>query len=222
MGLDAFGLRSKRIQPGKALLRHTRAVTEVRLALERTREWRDSGASWRSERQIRSGYSMSRDVHVPDGEVHWPADRGSWRAGEVWAVEVELIAKTIESTSKKMREVLTRTGEYDGPPASIATAGLPLQYQRMVWDCSPQRGPHGPEIPRRARHRARQPGRGLRPARVRDAAEHPEARVGAVTDWTHSYQRHPHHRQQRNDRETGLAVLRMLVTGRAALLARLR
>lgn len=137
MGLDAFGLRSKRIQPGKALLRHTRAVTEVRLALERTSEWRDSGASWRSERQMRSGHSASRDVHMPDGEVHWPAQRGSRRAAEIWAVEVELIAKTVESTSKKMRQVLTRTGEYGGPPASIAAAGLPPRYQRMVWVCSP-------------------------------------------------------------------------------------
>jgi hypothetical protein len=136
-GLDAFGLRSKRIQPGKALLRHTRAVTEVRLAVERTSEWRDGGASWRSERQIRSGHAASRDVHVPDGEVHWPAHRGSRRAGEIWAVEIELISKTIEATSKKMRQVLTRTGEYGGPPASIAAAGLPPRYQRLVYACSP-------------------------------------------------------------------------------------
>jgi hypothetical protein len=136
--LDAFGLRSKRVKPGKAWLRHTHAVTEVRLAVERTDAYRDGGASWRSERQIRSQLgSMPRDEHVPDAEVHWPADCAFPWAGEIWAVEVELSSKTVERTARIMRQVLGRTGEYGGPPASIAVPGQPPRYARLVYLCSP-------------------------------------------------------------------------------------
>jgi hypothetical protein len=138
-GLDAFGLKSRLIKPGKAYLRHTHAVTEVRLALERTSAWRDSGASWRSERQIRAVLgSLSRDEHVPDGEVHWPADGAFPWAGGIWAVEVELSRKTIERTAKIMREALTRTGEYGCPPASIAVPGQPPRYSGVAYICSPR------------------------------------------------------------------------------------
>ena len=138
-GLDAFGLRAKIVQPAKGWLRHSRAVTEVRLALEGTDTWRDSGAWWRSERQIRFGLgSASRDEHVPDGEVHWPAGSRSPRAGQTWAVEVELTAKSVSNTARIMREVLARTGEYGCPPARIAVPGLPPRYPRMVYVCAPR------------------------------------------------------------------------------------
>jgi hypothetical protein len=138
-GLDAFGLRSKYVQPGKSKLRHTHALTEIRLAVERTSEWRDGSASWRSERQIRFGLgAASRDEHIPDAEVHWPAYRDSTSASEIWAVEAELTSKTVEYTAKIMRETLARTGEYGCPPASIVVPGLPPRYTRMVYVCSPR------------------------------------------------------------------------------------
>jgi hypothetical protein len=137
-GLDAFGLKSKQVKPGKSWLRHSHAVTEVRLTLERTSEWRSDGPSWRSERQVRSQLgSPSREEHMPDGEVHWPADGGSRQAGEIWAVEVELSSKTVERTARIMRQVLGRTGEYGCPPARIAVPGQPPRYARLVYLCAP-------------------------------------------------------------------------------------
>jgi hypothetical protein len=138
-GLEAFGLKSRRFQPGKSWLRHTRAVTEVRLALERTSAWRASGASWRSERQIRSVLgSISRDEHVPDAEVHWPGSDGSPRGGGIWAVEVELTRKTVERTATIMREALARTGEYGCPPGGMTAPGQPPRYAGVCYICSPQ------------------------------------------------------------------------------------
>jgi hypothetical protein len=137
-GLDAFGLKSKQVKPGKSWLRHTHALTDVRLAIERTAGYRDGGASWRSERRVRSQLgSPSREEHVPDAEVHWPAGGASAWAGEIWAVEVELSSKTIERTATIMRQVLGRTGEYGCPPAGIAVRGQPPRYARLVYMCSP-------------------------------------------------------------------------------------
>jgi hypothetical protein len=117
-GLDAFGLESARVRPTTSLLRHTHAVTEVRLAVERTSAYRDGGASWLSERRIQTliGFLL-RDEHVPDGEVSWPADCGFPWAGQTWAVEVELSRKAIARIAGIMRGTLARTGDYGCPPA---------------------------------------------------------------------------------------------------------
>jgi hypothetical protein len=136
--LDALGLRSRRVRPGKKWLRHTHAVTDVRLALERTDAYRAGGAMWRSERQVRGQLgSPSRDEHVPDAEVHWPAGCASPQAGEIWAVEVELSSKTLEHAARIMRQVLGRTGDYGCPPAAIALPGQPPRYARLVYVCAP-------------------------------------------------------------------------------------
>ena len=136
--LDAFDLKSRLLKPGKTFLRHNRAVTEVRLMLERSSAWRDSGASWRSERQIRTAVgSQSRDEHLPDAEVRWPADSRSAQAGQIWAVEVEVSSKSLERTTKIMRQTLARTGEYGSLPETIAAPGQPPRYSAVVYLCGP-------------------------------------------------------------------------------------
>jgi len=137
MGLDAFGLESARVRPTTSLLRHTHAVTEVRLAVERTSAYRDGGASWLSERRIQTliGFLL-RDEHVPDGEVTWPADCGFPWAGQTWAVEVELSRKAIARIAGIMQGTLARTGDYGCPRVGIAVPGLPPRCARMVYVCS--------------------------------------------------------------------------------------
>jgi len=136
-GLDACGHRTKLIRPAPATLRHTHAVTEVRLALGRTSSWRQSRAQWRSERSILAGAFPSRVGHVPDGEVHYPTGTGMPWAGEIWAVEVELSRKSVEHTAAIMQEIMARTSDYGGPPAGHAVPGLPPRYARLVYVCSP-------------------------------------------------------------------------------------
>jgi hypothetical protein len=137
-GLDAFGLRSKLVKPGKSLLRHTHAVTDVRLAVERTPAFRAGGAVWRPERQIRGQLGIpAPDEHVPDGEVHWPAGSGLPWAGQIWAVEVELTRKTVTRAAGIMREALARTSDFGGPPAGVPGAGQRPRYARLVYTCSP-------------------------------------------------------------------------------------
>jgi hypothetical protein len=133
--LDACGLRTRLVKPAQHGLRHTHAVTEVRLAVERTTAYRQGHGSWLSERSIMAGQFRSQVGHVPDGEVHWPAGTGLPWAGEVWAVEVELSSKSVERTAVIMQEVLTRTSGYNGPPADPAP-GQPPRYARLVYACS--------------------------------------------------------------------------------------
>jgi hypothetical protein len=117
-------------------LRHTHAVTDVRLAVERTRAYRKGGASWFAERRILAGLGFpARREHIPDGEVHWPADGGSAWAGEIWAIEVEISRKTVERTTGIMHEALSKTGELGSPPGLAKPGQLP-RYARMVYICS--------------------------------------------------------------------------------------
>ncbi len=137
-GLDACGFRPRLVRPPARLLRHIHAVTDVRLALERTSAYREGGASWSPERQILARLGTpAREEHVPDGEVRWPAGCGLPWAGQTWAVEVELSRKSTERTARIMREALARTGDYGCPPASIAVPGQPPRYARLVYACSP-------------------------------------------------------------------------------------
>jgi hypothetical protein len=122
-GLLAVGTRYPAAPPALPRLAHIRAVTAVRLALESVAAYREGGAHWRSERNLRArlgGRVGARD-HLPDAEVHWPDDPAAapgppW-AGECWAIEAELTPKTMARTAAIMRELLGRTGDYGCPAA---------------------------------------------------------------------------------------------------------
>jgi hypothetical protein len=162
-GLAACGLPYTATQPALSRLAHLRAVTAVRLALEPVTGYAAAGAFWRSERRLRArtGGRVGLRVHMPDGEVHWPgpgtappgtappstAPPGTttpgtttpwvaW-AGECWAIEAELTAKTVSRTAAIMRELLARTGEYGCSAADIAVPGRPAWHARVLYLCSP-------------------------------------------------------------------------------------
>jgi hypothetical protein len=136
-GLETCGLRTRLVKPAASGLRHTHAVTEVRLAVQRTSTYRQGRASWRSERSILAGEFPARIGHIPDGEVHWPEDSGLPWAGEIWAVEVELSRKSVERTAAIMQEVLARTTDYrPATPYSSAAPGAAPRYARLVYACS--------------------------------------------------------------------------------------
>ena len=79
--------------------------------------------------------------HLPDAEVHWPDgapfDAPVGWAGECWAVEAELSAKTVVRTAAIMRDILTRTGDYGCPAAEVAVPGRPPRHARALYLCSP-------------------------------------------------------------------------------------
>ena len=135
-GLDAFGIRVKLAKPSPRLLRHAHAVTELRLALQRTTALREGGAWWRGERSILAGQGYLPGVHPPDGEVHWPAGTASPWAGETWAVEVEISPKSVSRTVAIMQETLTQVGNYGEPGGSVNVPGLQPRYARLVYVCS--------------------------------------------------------------------------------------
>jgi hypothetical protein len=138
-GLDACGLRTRVVKPSEKFLRHTHALTDVRLALERTPAWRENGLRWRSERSIRSDLGFpARTQHVADGEVHWPAGSGLPWAGKVWAVEVELSPKSVAVTTQVMHEVLTQTVDSGGVAAGMPAPTLAPRYAGLVYVCSPK------------------------------------------------------------------------------------
>jgi hypothetical protein len=137
-GLDACGLRAGLVRPREGSLRHTHAVTDVRLAVERTSAYREARGSWRAERFIRAGQFPERIGHVPDGEVHWPAGTGSPSEGEIWAVEVEVARKSVQRIAVIMQEALARTGEWNTTSVSSAEPGQSARYARLVYVCSPQ------------------------------------------------------------------------------------
>jgi hypothetical protein len=141
-GLNACGLRTRTVKPAAPGLRHTHAVTDVRLAVERTPAFRDGGAHWRSERSIMTSLGFpARPVHVPDGEVYWPAHGATPGAAEIWAVEIEVSRKSIERTAGIMREILTCAGGWDKVPPTTAAAGMAPRYARLVYACSPRTVP---------------------------------------------------------------------------------
>lgn len=135
-GLTACGLKYTAATPALARLAHIRAVTQVRLALAATGDYRTAGAFWRGERRLRARHGVGVRDHLPDGEVHWP-DSGSepW-AGECWAIEAELTRKTVARTAAIMRELLTRTGDYGCPAAEAFVPGRPPRHARAVYLCS--------------------------------------------------------------------------------------
>ena len=135
-GLAACGLRYTAATPALSRLAHIRAVTAIRLALESSGTYRTAAACWRSERHLRAriGKVGARE-HIPDGEVHWPDTANVPYAGECWAIEAELTAKTVRRTVAIMRELLTRTGDYGCPAAErMSPTAAPL-YARALYLC---------------------------------------------------------------------------------------
>jgi len=136
-GLRACGARYAAAPPALARLAHIRAVTAVRLALDTVPAYRDGGAHWRSERHLRGRVRIGARDHLPDAEVHWPDESGLAWAGECWAIEAELTAKTVARTTAIMRELLSRTGDYGCPAAQSRVPGEPPRHARAVYLCSP-------------------------------------------------------------------------------------
>jgi hypothetical protein len=138
-GLAACGLPYRASAPGLSRLEHLRAVTAIRLALEATPQFAVAQAHWRGERRIRSriGGRIGLREHVPDGEIHWPDGADVAWAGECWAIEAELTAKTVARTAAIMRELLTRTGDYGCAAADVRVPGRPPRHARAVYVCSP-------------------------------------------------------------------------------------
>jgi hypothetical protein len=131
-GLNACGMKTTLVKPGPSTLRHTHAVTEARLAVQRTSSYRRSRAWWRSERSILAGEFPARVGHAPDAEVHYPAGSGMPWAGEIWAVEVELSRKSVARVAAIMQATLDRTSDFGGP-AAHAVPGHARRYARVVY-----------------------------------------------------------------------------------------
>lgn len=137
-GLTACGLPYTATAPALSRLAHLRAVTAVRLALEATAGYAAAGAFWRGERRLRAraGGRVGLREHIPDGEVHWPDSAPVAFAGQCWAIEAELTAKTVTRTAAIMREILGRTGDYGCPAAQAQVPGAPPRHARVVYLCS--------------------------------------------------------------------------------------
>ena len=135
-GLAACGLAYSAARPALSRLAHMRAVTAVRLALEGTSGYAAAGAYWRCERRIRATHGVGLRQHLPDAEVHWPDVAPVAWAGECWAVEAELSAKTVARTAAIMREILGRTGDYGCPAAEAVVPGRPPRHARVLYLCS--------------------------------------------------------------------------------------
>jgi hypothetical protein len=136
-GLAASGLPFTSAPPALSRLAHIRAVTAIRLALESSATYRTAAACWRSERRLRARIGrVGVAEHIPDGEVHWPDSADVPYAGECWAIEAELTAKTVSRTASIMRELLTRTGDYGCPAAERLRPGAPPLHARALYLCS--------------------------------------------------------------------------------------
>jgi len=142
-GLAACGLPYTAARPALSRLAHLRAVTAVRLALEAASLYAAAGAFWRSERRLRAraGGRVGLRDHLPDGEVHWPDSAAVPWAGECWAIEAELTAKTVGRTAAIMQELLARTGDYGCLAADRLVPGRPARHARVVYLCSPAARP---------------------------------------------------------------------------------
>jgi hypothetical protein len=138
-GRQACGLHYPAATPALPRLAHLRAATAARLTLTEQPEFGAAGAHWRSERRLRSrlGGRLGGRDHLPDAEVHWPDAAAVAWAGECWAIEVELTAKTVNRTTAIMRELLARTGDYGCPAAEARVAGQQPRHARAVYLCAP-------------------------------------------------------------------------------------
>lgn len=141
-GLAACGLGYAAAPPALSRLAHIRAVAAVRLALEASNTYITAAAAWRSERCLRARIGrVGAAEHIPDGEVHWPDTADVPYAGECWAIEAELTAKTVRRTASIMSELLTRTGDYGCQAAQRLVPGRPPLHARALYLCSPAARP---------------------------------------------------------------------------------
>ena len=79
---------------------------------------------------------------MPDAEIHWPSTDTSPYAGQVWAVEVELTAKSLGRTTAIMGGLLAGPARYaqvlylTAPPArpvvTRAAAAVPADWQARI------------------------------------------------------------------------------------------
>jgi hypothetical protein len=110
--------------PPLARLAHIRAVLAARIWTESDEAWKAYRGWWRCERRIRDGRTAAGQPHRPDAEVIWPSIPGSPRAGETWAIEVELTPKA----SMRTQQIIS--GLLAGPYAQVlylcAPAALPV------------------------------------------------------------------------------------------------
>jgi hypothetical protein len=106
-GMAACGHPWPARPPSLARLAHIRAVLAARLWLASAPAYAQAGAWWRSERRIRAALpSNAGAAHIADAEIHWPSAPPGPRAGQVWAVEVELTPKTAARTARIMAGLL--------------------------------------------------------------------------------------------------------------------
>jgi len=141
-GLVACGLAYTAAPPALSRLAHIRAVTAIRLALESSDTYQTAAAHWRSERSLRARIGrIGVAEHIPDGEVGWPDTADVPYAGECWAIEAELTAKTVRRTCSIMRELLGRTGDYGCPAAERLVPGAAPLHARALYLCSPAARP---------------------------------------------------------------------------------
>jgi hypothetical protein len=142
MEAAGFGYPARR--PPLARLDHIRAVLAARLWLASSPAWAQARPWWNSERRIRAARPPGPAAgHLPDAEIHWPSTGTSPYPGQIWAIEVELTAKSLGRTTAIMAGLLRGPGRYaqviylTAPPArpvvtrSAATVP-PDQQPRIV------------------------------------------------------------------------------------------
>lgn len=119
-GMRQVGHRWEAFPPPLARLAHVRAALAARIWLESGEAWQAGRAWWRCERRIRDGRPAAGQAgHLPDAEALWPSVPGSPRAGETWAIEVELTPKAAARTQQIMAGLLSG------------------QYAQVVYLCAP-------------------------------------------------------------------------------------
>jgi hypothetical protein len=145
--MAATGRRYHAGPPALARLAHIRAVLAARLWLQSAPGYAEAQPWWHSERRIRAALPTSAGApHVADAEIRWPDGPGRPHAGQVWAVEVELTAKTATRTARIMAGKPARAPAPDprarraGRRPSQAAAPRPGRTapQPRKRDCPPQ------------------------------------------------------------------------------------
>jgi len=142
-GMEAAGFGYPARRPPLARLAHIRAVLAARLWLSGSPAWAQARPWWQSERRIRAAGPVGPAAgHVPDAEIHWPSTDTSPYAGQVWAVEAELTAKSLGRTTAIMGGLLTGPARYaqvlylTAPPArpvvTRSAAGIPPGQQTRI------------------------------------------------------------------------------------------
>ena len=128
--------------PSLARLAHIRAVLAARLWLQASPAWAKGRPWWHSERRLRAARPPGPAAgHVPDAEIWWPSTDASPYPGQVWAVEVELTAKSLGRTTAIMGGAAGRSG-------AVRAGAVPDRAARPARrDAGRGRDPRGPAGP---------------------------------------------------------------------------